>query len=643
MAINNALALAVKPPEVDFTRNMMIASQLRAADTQNELARLQLGQMQDDRNSLAAFRAADAQGDPNAHKNLRPEMQAQVIQTRNALQAGERARYDHNVLQNSRDAMEVLAIPAGPERDRAWKEKLAKARDEGRINPQAFDRLTSMPVNDLILRQAVMAGMTLEQFIGQQNREQDRAEDRQTLGAVAGMFGGGGAAPAQQARSEPRGIRNNNPLNIEAGAFTQGMPGYAGSDGRFARFGTQEQGLAAADRLLQSYSGRGINTVSGVINRWAPASDNNPVSAYSAHVANALGIKPTDTIDLNDAATRQKVISAMAEFENGKPLVNSAVTTPGAAPDPNARIPGLSIGGVPSNVAIPRLMAAAATARSEGTRNVMMELLKTSLSESRATDEQREYYGSYVPQQIAAGKKVDGIEDFTTWKRKNKESGRTTVSIDQRGETKLQEELSKGVGKWVNELADDGVKAADEVNLVGRLGSLLEKSGTGSSVAFTNWVREQTGIRLGPKADAAEAANALINYLKPRMRVPGTGASSDRDLEAFARSIPSLLSTPDGRRIIIETLGGTAMARQARGDIALRVQMGEITPRQGLDEIRKLGDPYKTFRDWQGQRGGQGGVQTKVPEPPKVGDIVGDHRFQGGDPADPNSWERVGQ
>jgi hypothetical protein len=36
------------------------------------------------------------------------------------------------------------------------------------------------------------------------------------------------------AAGTPRGIRNNNPLNIEAGDFTKGQPGFTGSDGRFA-------------------------------------------------------------------------------------------------------------------------------------------------------------------------------------------------------------------------------------------------------------------------------------------------------------------------------------------------------------------------------------------------------------------------
>ena len=51
--------------------------------------------------------------------------------------------------------------------------------------------------------------------------------------------------------SAPRGIRNNNPLNIEDGDFARSQPGYVGSDGRFAQFQTPQHGVAAADSLLR--------------------------------------------------------------------------------------------------------------------------------------------------------------------------------------------------------------------------------------------------------------------------------------------------------------------------------------------------------------------------------------------------------
>lgn len=153
----------------------------------------------------------------------------------------------------------------------------------------------------------------------------------------------------------PRGIRNNNPGNIEDGPFARRMPGYAGSDGRFAKFAAPENGNTAIDSLLASYGSRGINTVGGVINRWAPQSDGNPTSAYASTVAKGLGVDPSAPIDLSDPATRQKIGMLIGQFENSRPVPSQQPfqvaslggATPGAQPQTLPAGPQMAQGGVP--------------------------------------------------------------------------------------------------------------------------------------------------------------------------------------------------------------------------------------------------------------------------------------------------------
>jgi hypothetical protein len=115
----------------------------------------------------------------------------------------------------------------------------------------------------------------------------------------------------------PRGIRNNNPLNIEAGPFTQGLPGFAGSDGRFAKFQMPEQGVGAANSLLDVYQNQhGLNTVAGIIGRWAPAGEND-TRGYVASVAGRLGVDPNQPLTPEQ---RIPLIQAMGQFENGRPI-----------------------------------------------------------------------------------------------------------------------------------------------------------------------------------------------------------------------------------------------------------------------------------------------------------------------------------
>ena len=133
--------------------------------------------------------------------------------------------------------------------------------------------------------------------------------------------------------SQPRGIRNNNPLNIEAGSFTQGMPGFKGSDGRFAVFESPDQGMAAADALLMRYGTQGLNTPAKIIAKWAPAGDgNNNPGAYAGTVARALGVGPNDPIPMEDPAMRRRLAEAMAAVENGQraaaPLVRQGTGLP---------------------------------------------------------------------------------------------------------------------------------------------------------------------------------------------------------------------------------------------------------------------------------------------------------------------------
>jgi hypothetical protein len=115
----------------------------------------------------------------------------------------------------------------------------------------------------------------------------------------------------------PRGIRNNNFGNIEDGPFARGLPGYQGSDGRFAQFASADDGVNAMNQLLSSYGRKGVNSINGVINRWAPANDGNNVSSYANNVSQFAGIDPNDQIDLSDPVVRAKVAQGMARHENG--------------------------------------------------------------------------------------------------------------------------------------------------------------------------------------------------------------------------------------------------------------------------------------------------------------------------------------
>jgi hypothetical protein len=117
----------------------------------------------------------------------------------------------------------------------------------------------------------------------------------------------------------PRGIRNNNPLNIiESGIKWQGMADKQ-SDTRFISFKRPEDGIRAASKILQTYQEKhGINTLRGVITRWAPPIEND-TSAYIASVSIRADIDPDDPLNLTDYKTAYRLLRSMTWMENGKP------------------------------------------------------------------------------------------------------------------------------------------------------------------------------------------------------------------------------------------------------------------------------------------------------------------------------------
>lgn len=140
------------------------------------------------------------------------------------------------------------------------------------------------------------------------------------------------APPA--AAGAPRNQRNNNPGNIEDGAFAQSLPGYVGTDGRFAKFADPSSGSQAQVALLGSYGKRGINTVAGIINRWAPPSDGNDTTAYANFVANKIGVKPGQQLDMTDPGTLSDIAGAIQQFEGGTHSHSNAPALAGASAAP---------------------------------------------------------------------------------------------------------------------------------------------------------------------------------------------------------------------------------------------------------------------------------------------------------------------
>ena len=111
----------------------------------------------------------------------------------------------------------------------------------------------------------------------------------------------------------PRGIRNNNPGNIEYSAAND-WQGQTGSDGRYAVFSDPVWGIRAMGKVLDSYGRRGVDTVAEIVATWAPESE-NPTGNYIATVEELTGLTAASRITRADYPA---LVEAMIYFENGE-------------------------------------------------------------------------------------------------------------------------------------------------------------------------------------------------------------------------------------------------------------------------------------------------------------------------------------
>lgn len=123
---------------------------------------------------------------------------------------------------------------------------------------------------------------------------------------------------------QPRGIRNNNPLNIRIGNTWLGeVPNPSDSD--FEQFVSVVYGLRAAFCILRRYIRRyHRDTIAKIISAWAPSNENN-TELYISQVAKRVGIDPNTVIHYEDAETMFSLVQAMAVQECGQRVSEDSI------------------------------------------------------------------------------------------------------------------------------------------------------------------------------------------------------------------------------------------------------------------------------------------------------------------------------
>lgn len=278
------------------------------------------------------------------------------------------------------------------------------------------------------------------------------------------------------------------------------------------------------------------------------------------------------------------------------------------------------------------------------------------IGEIKPTDDIREY-------EFAKGQGFPG--SFQDWQLANRRAGATTINTgdmsnpEALGDKKFAESMGTKQAESFNSIIDGGRMALQSVGDLNTLEAALDQLPQGGfeplKAQFANYAASlgidvQDALQLG----SAQAVQSIVARIAPRLRVPGSGTTSDRDLALFLQSLPSLANSPEGNRLIISTLRAFAQRGIQEAQI-VNDGIGQGKPRSQIQrDLQALGPVITTEQAralFAAPRGGQqdlpqfqpGGAQPLASQPsgPQPGDVEMGYRFKGGNPADPNSWERV--
>ena len=114
----------------------------------------------------------------------------------------------------------------------------------------------------------------------------------------------------------PRGVRNNNPLNIRENQYSDSDwigERITDDDKSFEEFTKPEYGIRAAARILNTYQRRDVVTLADIIATWAPPTENNTES-YINSVSRKTGF---DSWQVLGRDQWPDLLAAMIHHENG--------------------------------------------------------------------------------------------------------------------------------------------------------------------------------------------------------------------------------------------------------------------------------------------------------------------------------------
>jgi hypothetical protein len=126
-----------------------------------------------------------------------------------------------------------------------------------------------------------------------------------------------------------------------------------------------------------------------------------------------------------------------------------------------------------------------------------------------------------------------------------------------------------------------GSQAASVIPDITMLGELLKQAPSGP-------IQGRLAQTFSGFNNAADAAKAIISRLAPSMRVPGSGSTSDIEVQMMMDSLGSLINQQGANALIHAAFKSKLNLDIQRQSIVRRVQSKDITINEGRSELEKL-------------------------------------------------------
>ncbi|PLJ55300.1 hypothetical protein B6J66_03175, partial [Klebsiella quasipneumoniae] len=177
---------------------------------------------------------------------------------------------------------------------------LADPEFQKRLNGNEKNQLTAGVMTD-------EARKKYHQYFYNQDRSRQLLRDVNAITRPAPVRG---QIPYSPASKNTPGFRNHNPGNLKA------APNSTGKRGKFSTFASDDDGLSAMARQLMLYGDRGNNTPGGIIQTYAPSSENN-TRAYIDDVTSRTRYGADQRLDLHNPEVLKTLMASMIQHEQG--------------------------------------------------------------------------------------------------------------------------------------------------------------------------------------------------------------------------------------------------------------------------------------------------------------------------------------